>query len=106
MKALFAVAAAIMLSAPSALEHGLIYAGMPPVRFQGDSTGTVAYVTDIGAHCGSIPNAVIFACTITRRGRTVTYLPNPCLIGEAEWFALLSCHEASHRQGWGARHEY
>lgn len=106
MKALIALAAAALLSAPSA-EHGPIFAGLPPERHQGDSVGVVAYVSDITAYCGQAsPGFVIYGCARTVDGVRVAILPNPCLVGAVNFYARLACHEAAHaNHGWGGNHE-
>lgn len=106
MKALLAMAAAALLSAPSAYEHGPVYAGMPPLRLQGDGIGVVAYVSDLAPYCGKAPPGyTIYGCHRQIDGVGVSFLLNPCTFGDFEFWARIACHEAGHRNGWSGNHE-
>jgi hypothetical protein len=81
-----------------------LYAGMPPLRFQGDGKATVyTHTDDLRPICdpaGNVPRSgTLLAC---RLGNTI-HLPNPCRYPN-ESFAVLMCHEYAHRAGWPRMH--
>lgn len=99
-------ASAVLLAAPSApAQHGVYFTGLPPERFRTDSVGIVVYVTDVAKACDQKPGEVLYACAKEIDGTKVMFLPNPCALGEVEWFARIACHEAGHNLGWSREHE-
>lgn len=96
----------LLLLGTAPLEHGPIYSGMPPERYQGDSIGIVAYVTDLETYCGPpTPGTVMLGCHRVIEGTSVQFLRNPCQFGETNWYARIACHESAHSAGWTGRHE-
>lgn len=97
--------AALSVMFPTAA--GTINDGLPPTRFQGDNYATVIFTTNVELYCGTLPKpAQIIACRRqTVEGQNVIVLPNPCPLGDAEWFARIACHEMGHVSGWTAEHE-
>lgn len=107
MKALLALPALLLLGADGLPQHGPIFSGMPPERFWGEGISIVAYVNDVNAICGDDdPGTVALGCVrVSSEGMVITFLPNPCFLGDAELFARIACHEKGHNLGWGANHE-
>lgn len=95
----------MFLSAPAA-EHGPVYAGLPPERFQADGVGLVAYVSELTHYCGTPPPGhVLYGCHRVIDGVGVSFLLNPCIFGDVEFWARIACHEAGHRNSWTGMHE-
>jgi hypothetical protein len=107
---MLAVASAALAAAPSpapvATGTGTpYYDGMPPARFQGEVVEVVVYTNDVTPYCGTAPEGLeIIACTRDVKGTPVTVLPNPCAIGDEDWYARIACHEKGHALGWPGDH--
>ena len=104
-------ASAALLAAPSPtpvpIGQGTPYFdGMPPTRFQGEEVEIVVFTNDVSPYCGTAPKGLtVIACTKTVNGSPVTFLPNPCAIGDVDWYARIACHEKGHALGWTRSHE-
>ena len=89
--------------------NGTINSGMPPERFRGNSAAIVIFTDRAGitALCGPAPPGyVIMGCRReATNGAPVLVMPNPCILGESEFYAKLTCHELGHRNGWSGEHE-
>lgn len=100
---------AITTTAHSPVAQGTINADMPPERFRGPNVVVTVYTdrTGIEENCGKAqPGFVIIACTrATPKGQPVIFLPDPCFIGDTDWYAKIVCHEKAHSLGWTADHE-
>lgn len=86
---------------------GTINDGLPPERFMADNYATVVFTNRIEGFCGKLPApAQIIACRRrTVEGQDVLFLPNPCGLGNVEFYARIACHELGHVNGWSADHE-
>ena len=93
----------------SPIATGLVNAEMPPERFRGNSVAVVVFTDRAGIEemCGKAePGSVIIAChQKTKNGTSVIAMPNPCILGDTEFYAKIQCHENGHGQGWGREHE-
>lgn len=91
------------------ISTGLVNADMPPERYRGNSVAVVVFTDREGieAMCGKAEQgSVIIAChQRTKEGVSVITMPNPCALGNSEFYAKIACHEAAHGQGWGREHE-
>lgn len=73
---------------------------MPPLRFQGNATAIVRFVTDVGPECANAPEGyLVLACS----EGPVIIMPNPCRYPN-ERYARLLCHEIGHLNFWGKDH--
>lgn len=99
------------LSAASAqpIALGTVNSGMPPERFRGNAASVVVFTDRAGieAICGkSEPPNIMLACRRAfPNGTPLVVMPNPCLLGESEFFAKIMCHEMGHVNGWTGNHE-
>ena len=88
---------------------GTINNGMPPERFRGDSIALVIFTDRAGIDkmCGvAPPGHYIIACKRTlENGAPIVIMPNPCPLGEVEFYAKIMCHENGHVNGWSGEHE-
>lgn len=88
---------------------GTVNSGLPPERFRGNAAALVYFTDRTGVEqlCGTAePPNIMIACKRSFAGDgVIVIMPNPCLIGEAEFFAKIMCHEMGHVQGWGGNHE-
>lgn len=99
-----ALAAPLLLSAAPA-DNPRINSGMPPERFQGEAVAVTLFVNDVTQFCGKPPEGYrILACQKEVRGVDYIVLPNPCPLGDVEFFAKLACHEIAHARGWPGIH--
>mgnify|MGYP000220990895 CR=1 FL=1 len=84
--------------------YGTVNSDMPPERFRGDSASVVVFTDRQGIeeNCGKAqPGFVIIAChRQTMKGVNVIFMPNPCLLGDSEFYAKIQCHENAHGNGW------
>jgi len=84
---------------------------MPPQRFRGDGVATVFFLSraDIEQICGAgrqpPAGSAVLACSTRKNGRKIIVMPNPCVVGDIDYYARLMCHENGHIAGWGALHE-
>lgn len=97
------VALATMAAGLPLAPRGLIFAGMPPERFQYDSSARIVFTGDLNRYCGEpAPDHHFAGC---ERANTI-YMPNPCPEAETDHYAKILCHEMAHVNGWSAVHEY
>jgi hypothetical protein len=91
------------------IQGGTVNSDMPPIRFQGNNTAVVHFTDQDGIHkyCGKPePGFVMIACRRqTHDGVDVVFMPNPCPIGDREFYAKIACHEMAHVNGWTGDHE-
>ena len=82
------------------------FAGMPPERYQGDGVAVVLFVSDVREYCNTNTPAgyVLIACAKKIDGVPVIVMPNPCPIGDIDFYARVACHELGHVNGWPGRH--
>jgi hypothetical protein len=81
--------------------QGTINSDLPPLKYRGDISTTVAFVNDLNKACGEPPKDKRWlGC---RRGGIV-YMPNPCPTGQVEEYAKIMCHEMGHVNGWTRDH--
>ena len=94
---------------PVAVSTGLVNADMPPERYRGSSVSVVVFTDREGIEerCGKAEKGnIIIAChTRTKDGVSIITMPNPCAVGDIEFYAKIACHENGHAQGWGREHE-
>lgn len=100
MKSLAALAAAVLLAAPS--EPPRWSNAIPPERFQRTGLVPVLFIPQpgIAGACGGAgeppEGLVIVACTVTlESGARLVVMPDPCPFAEADYYARIMCHEAS-----------
>lgn len=97
-----AILLAPMLIAASPLAiRGLIFDGLPPVRFQHDATAQVAFVTNLDVYCGKPPSGLVWSGCY--KG-AIVYTLNPCQVSGD--YAKHLCHELGHAEGWSRYHEF
>jgi hypothetical protein len=101
--------AAALLAVASPVASGKVNSGMPPERFRGNGAAIVLFTDRAGidAYCGvAEPPNIILACRRElTNGASVLIMPNPCILGESEFYAKLMCHEKGHALGWSGDHE-
>ena len=73
---------------------------MPPVQYRGASFGVVVYTNEIARYCGTSPDPTLTIVACYFPDQKITFLPNPCNLGDREIYAKIACHEAGHRNGW------
>lgn len=105
MKTLITLAAAIPLAAATPTDRPY-YAGMPPERYQGEGVAVVLFVNDVRQYCNADipPGYVLYACAGERDGVPTIVMPNPCPVGDIEFYARIACHELGHISGWSGNH--
>lgn len=101
------IAASLLIPAP--VHTGTVSSDMPPFRFRGSSVSIVVFTDRAGIdeNCGvAAPGNIIIAChRQTDKGVNVIFMPNPCLVGDVEFYAKIQCHENAHANGWSGDHE-
>lgn len=106
---LLAAALAVPMLGLAAPQYGTPNADMPPLRFQGDSVSVVVFTSQAGIeeYCGkATPGFVMIAChREAKNGASIIFMPNPCPVGELDYYAKIMCHENGHSLGWTANHE-
>ena len=109
MKWIVALAALLCAAPTTPQETGPgtpFFAGMPPVKYQANNAQVVVFTSDLRQFCGAPePGMVILGCARKMGNTPVLFLPNPCLLGDREFYARIACHELGHRNGWTALHE-
>ena len=99
---------ALTAAAPAVPQHGPNFDGMPPERYNGDFLYEhTIYTMDISRFCGpNEPGYITLACVATAdNGQKYKIMPNPCALGDVDFYARLECHENAHLRGWSANHE-
>ena len=89
-------------------QHGPNFDGMPPVRYQGEwMYDHTIYTMEINKYCGKAdPGWMTIACiTYTKDGTPYKVMPDPCVLGDVDFYARVECHENAHLRGWGGNHE-
>lgn len=104
MKAALALAPLLLIGAQDG-PQGPVYAGNAPARYQGDNAAVTLYASDVSQFCPTpAPGNIVLGCSYTRDGIAVIVLPNPCILADVEFYALIACHELGHRNGWAGDH--
>lgn len=103
MKAALALCAAVACTSAAPRPQ---FAGMPPERFQGDGVAVVLFVSDVRQYCNSDvpPGYTLIACAKRVDDTPVIVMPNPCPLGEYEFYARIACHELGHTNLWPGDH--
>ena len=104
--AAFLIVPAFFAFAAPAQDLRMIYAGMPPERFQGEFAAVTLFSDDVEKHCPGdrADNVRVLACAgWSKGGAPIVVLPNPCDF-PTEKFAVLACHEGAHINAWPADH--
>lgn len=98
------LAVALLGAAPPLAPHSTLYSdGLPPERFQGETTVVITFVPSVNTRdtCGIAGKGYAFlGCT---RRDDVILMPNPCQFPRDDYARIL-CHEKGHRLGWPATH--
>lgn len=104
MKSAAALAAAVMLAAPS--EPPKWSNAIPPTRFNSEGVAVVVFLepSAIGDACSSVgtppPGLTIKACTLASKEGAITVMPHPIYWAHDEYYARLMAHELAHLNGW------
>ena len=103
------LAAGLLTATPTAVQyHGPNFDGMPPARYWGDFLlEHTLYTMEVAKYCGKAPDGfVVLACVTTAdNGERYKIMPNPCFLGDVDFYARLECHENAHLRGWSSNHE-
>jgi hypothetical protein len=84
-----------------------VASGKPPVRFRGDTTALVMFVSDVETACRKaglkhVAGTVTEGCTVLGGERPVVIIPNGCK--KSGQYAVNICHEIGHVNGWPPTH--
>jgi hypothetical protein len=83
--------------------RGLVFDGLPPVRFQNDVMVRVAFVSDLSRYCGQTPIGKHWGGCYDFKAQII-YAQNPCQMSGD--YAKELCHEMGHANGWSRYHEF
>lgn len=84
-----------------------VASGKPPVRYRGDTTALVMFVSDVETACREaglkvVKGTVTEACTVLGGPQPAIIVPNACKKGGQ--YAVNFCHEIGHVNGWPPTH--
>lgn len=84
-----------------------VASGKPPVRFRGDTTALVMFVSDVETACRKaglkrVEGTVTEGCSVLGGERPVIIIPNGCK--KPGKYADNICHEIGHVNGWPPTH--